>query len=30
MAAVYYDALHIDDGVDGLKQRALALADPDA
>ena len=30
MAAVYYDALHIDDGVDGLKQRALALADSEA
>ena len=32
MAAVYTDAVHIAEGVDGLKQRALALAtcDPDA
>ena len=26
MAAVYTDAVHIADGVDGLKQRSLALA----
>ena len=26
LAAVYTDAVHIEEGVDGLKQRALALA----
>ena len=26
LAAVYTDAVHIDEGVDGLKRRALALA----
>ena len=26
LAAVYTDAVHIEEGIDGLKQRALALA----
>ena len=26
LAAVYTDAVHVEEGVDGLKQRALALA----
>ena len=29
LAAVYTDAVHIEAGVNGLKQRALALASPD-
>ena len=30
LAAVYTDAVHIEEGVDGLKQRALALAPCDS
>ena len=30
MAAVYTDAVHIADGVVGLKQRSLAASDPAA
>ena len=30
LAAVYTDAVHIADGVVGLKQRSLAASDPDA
>ena len=30
MAAVYTDAVHIADGVVGLKQRSLAASDPTA
>ena len=30
LAAVYTDAVHIEEGIDGLKQRALALAPCDS
>jgi hypothetical protein len=30
LAAVYTDAMHIEEGIDGLKQRALALASCDS